>query len=270
MVDPWDGSPESHAAARQIAMDVQRKMVEHARRLGGVRQEAIEAMVVRGELPDAIAARLGVSVEDVWTWQNEAMYVGMDFPADLAAVRAESDRPGKRDPATTEAFDGLLRRTFVPTLKQAGFRKTRLVWQRRSGTAWPTIAIRRGRSTGDFLEFWCEWTVRVPGYGARMFPEFPPDPGLDAVLAGGSSSSWSVQRGRFGRGAFAEARLEDAAVVEAEVQRELDVMVAAVEPFDSVAAVIADLDRHELPNLSRIHTRERAVEVLRELEAETG
>ena len=105
-------------------------------------------------------------VDDVWAWQSEAMYVAMDFPADLAAVRCRSDQPGKRDPATTEAFDGLVRRTFVPTLKQAGFRKTRLVWQRRDGTAWPTIAIRRGRSTGDLLEFWCEWSVRVPGYGA--------------------------------------------------------------------------------------------------------
>jgi hypothetical protein len=80
---------------------------------------------------------------------------------------AESSRVIPRLDSTTHVFENLVASVFVPTLKAAGFKKTRHIWHRPGRDVWPVVDIQKGNANGDLLTFTSNWAIHVPGW-ARL------------------------------------------------------------------------------------------------------
>jgi hypothetical protein len=106
----------------------------------------------------------------------------------------QSSRIRPRLRSTTEAFEGLVSRIYVPTLKRAGYKKTRSVWHREGRPVWPVVDIQRGNADGDLLTFTTNWAIHVPGYSPRVFQEKRDSINSHAVPLGGRIGEFTESR----------------------------------------------------------------------------
>lgn len=263
VADPFD-------EARMFA-DMNRRVQEKFAAYIRTADEA-EARALRmgrtGMPPADIASELGLEVEQVEIWQFALGWIGLGFPPELAKVRAKSGLLRKRDPATTEAFESLMQRTFVPVLKAAGYRKTRYTWQRPGEEVSPRVDIQRGHSSGDLLTFTSNWSLTVPGFDERL-TAFSTDPNPDGVARGrigeflprSADTWWSVQLGWFAR--EPPDVIDDPEAVEAEIKLGLRRMLSFLDEIDSIDALIeiVELDVHA-------HRPDRTISALRSLQAD--
>jgi len=121
-------------------------------------------MAQHAESHEAIAARLNLDVETVDSVFAAGFADLLEPSKEYLAFVGESSRIRPRLPETTAAFQEVVSAVYVPVLKDARYRKVRLVWHRPGAEVWPVVDIQRGRSDGDFLSFTTNWGIHVPGY----------------------------------------------------------------------------------------------------------
>ena len=119
--------------------------------------------------------------------QSVALWQSLGFSAELADLRARSEITRPRREETVRVFDELVREIFVPPLKRAGYRKSRLVWTRTRAAADVRVDLQRGMSSSELLRFTVNWSISgTPARAGRISAFYDDD----------RDRWWSVQLGR--------------------------------------------------------------------------
>jgi hypothetical protein len=179
-------------------------------------------MLRMGKAPADIAAELGVAAHAIKVWNSEVLWVGLGFSPALARARASSEYTRPRDPSTVQAFESLVGRTLVPHLKNAGYRKRRLTWQRQRDAARSTVNVQRHHATGDLLQFTINWTLETLDPVRRTAAGR-----IGGFLPHNQDTWWSIQLGWLARDT--PSVVEDPDVVEAEIDGGLRTLIEFLE-----------------------------------------
>jgi Domain of unknown function (DUF4304) len=107
-------------------------------------------------------------------------------------TKSRATRP--RTSETKRAFESLVEEAFKPSLAAFGYRKKNLVWHRGESQVWPVVQVTRHRSDGDFVEFWIEWGLHVPGYWSLKYGKRKEPISAATSPVWGASGSLSTER----------------------------------------------------------------------------
>jgi hypothetical protein len=206
-----------------------------------------------GSSPEAVAASVGVPVELVVRWHEEqvAAWEGFGYPTDVARARVRSISLRPRSDETKQTFDDLVRRTFVPILKTAGYRKKQHNWTRPGDPVSVVVYLSRKNSDGDLLEFTAGYAIRVAGYWEAAHPGWPGDGPRAGVVDDGISTfiddeeadiTWSIQCGLLAENRWTRQGphvTDDRDTIERHITDGLHGMLAFLESMTTLDSVIS-------------------------------